>query len=82
MFYVICRSAIFEITSDCLTMRLLCEEFHLSIPLQHYKEAACHQLAIEELLHDAGVDLVFTGGEHLFALIQRSLAPVHKLFKA
>ncbi len=29
--------------------------------LQHYKEAACHQLAMEKLLHEAGVDLVFTG---------------------
>jgi len=27
----------------------------------HYKEAACHQLAMEQLLHDAGVDMVFTG---------------------
>lgn len=29
--------------------------------LQHYKEAACHQLAMEKLLHEAGVDMVFTG---------------------
>ena len=29
--------------------------------LQHYKEANCHRLAVEELLHRAGVDLVFAG---------------------
>ncbi len=29
--------------------------------IAHYKEAACHQLAVERLLYDAGVDMVFTG---------------------
>lgn len=29
--------------------------------IAHYKEANCHQLAVEEMLHKAGVDMVFTG---------------------
>ena len=29
--------------------------------LQHYKEANCHRLAMEDLLYNAGVDMIFSG---------------------
>jgi len=35
--------------------------------IAHYKEANCHQLAVEEMLHKAGVDMVFTGHVHAYS---------------
>ena len=30
----------------------------------HYKEAECFRLAIEEMLYDAGADMIFAGKLH------------------
>lgn len=33
----------------------------MTVDVQHYKEAACHQAAMERIFYEAGVDIVFAG---------------------
>lgn len=42
--------------------------------VQHYKEAACHQVAMEKILHEAGVDLVFTGNSSFWLTCCKALS--------
>lgn len=50
--------------------------------IAHYKEAECFRVAIENMLYDAGVDMVFSGGHmcllaklHRFKLNYKACMP-------
>ena len=45
----------------------------------HYKEAECFRLAIEEILYDAGVDMIFAGACSCLAATSRQLLEVSGL---